>query len=58
MNLSRLRVVEQSVPAIGSNQFKGLEGDKKLDIFSVLKINGMAGALRTKSKVVYDEVRE
>lgn len=37
---------------------KGLVGIGNLVYFHFLKINGMAGALRTKSQVVYDEARE
>lgn len=58
LQLPSLRVVEQSVPSTETSKFKRSCGDRKLGIFPFLKVNGMAGALRTKSQVVYDEARE
>lgn len=58
LQLPSLRVVEQSVPSTESSKFKRSCGDGKLGIFPFLKVNGMAGALRTKSQVEYDEARK
>lgn len=55
LKLPSLRVVEQSVPGTQSSKFKRSSGDRKLGIFLFFKVDCMAGALRAKSQVVYDE---
>lgn len=58
LQLPCLRVIKQSVPGTESSKFKRPCGDRKLRIFPLLKVNCMAGALRTKNQVVYDEARD
>ena len=58
MKLSSLRVVEQSVPGMGSSKFKNFEGIENSVYFHFLKVNYMTEAPRASNRVVYNEARE